>query len=326
MKNLVMGLVKGYRYEQIRPFLASLRNTGYSDDICLFYSDLDQQTLRSIRHYDVDLVPFTMGMVNLLIKRVYIFSLLNKIYRSPLKYIYPMHKLYYGLVDRFSSRQNENEHLLKSQIASKTLNVYCVRYPLYYLYLASHRGRYAKVMLSDVRDVIFQRDPFDFDLEDGLCFFLEDDREVMKNCPYNSTWLKTGYGEKTFRELGDKVASCSGITIGSTAAVMNYLELMVDQMLRLKFHPSGMDQGVHNYLLYKKKIDNVKLFPNGLGPVFTMGKTVDLPTQFDAEGFVVNKNGSVAHVLHQYDRHIEFGTLEFDQDRLRVRRKGETSA
>ena len=325
MKNLVMGLVKGYRDEQIRPFLASLRNTGYSGDICLFYSDLEQETLRSISQFDVDLVPFTMGTVNLLIKRVYIFSLLNKLYRSPLNYIYPMPKLYYALVDKFSSRRNKNEYVLKSRIASKALNVYCVRYPLYYLYLAHYRGKYAKVMLSDVRDVVFQRDPFDFEFENGLCFFLEDGRQVIKDCPYNSLWLKTGYGEETLRELGNKVPACSGITIGNTADVMNYLELMVDQMLRLKFHPSGMDQGVHNYLLYKKKIDNVRLFPNRLGPVFTMGKTTDLPTQFDTEGFLLNQDGTVAHVLHQYDRHIEHGKLEFDQESLRLRPKNQCS-
>lgn len=318
MKNLVMGLVKGYQYEQIRPFVASLRGSGYTGDICLFYSDLDAEAVRSLREYEVDMVPFTMGTVNLLLKRVYIFSLLNKLYRSPLKYIYPMHKLYYGLVD-ISSRRSENEHLQKSRIAAKTFNVYCVRYPLYYLYLARHHDKYEKVMLSDVRDVVFQRDPFDFDSDDGLCFFLEDDRELMKNCPYNSMWLRTGYGEEALRDVGDEIASCSGITIGGTAAIMKYLELMVDHMLRLKFHPSGMDQGVHNYLLYKREVKDVKLFPNRLGPVFTMGKTVDLPTQFDKKGFVLNKDGTIAHVLHQYDRHIEQGKLEFDEDRTRVR-------
>ena len=180
-------------------------------------------------------------------------------------------------------------------------------------------------MLSDVRDVIFQRDPFDFEFADSLCVFLEDDREVMKDCPHNSAWLKTAYGEKTLLELGDNVASCSGVTIGTTAEVMNYLELMVDQMLRLKFHASGMDQGVHNYLLYEEKIENVRLFPNRRGPVFTMGKTVDLPTRFDAEGFVVNENGTVPHVLHQYERHIEHCKLEFDPDSVRVRPNSQTS-
>jgi hypothetical protein len=318
-KNLVMGLAKGYQWEVIRPFFASLRNSGYSGDICLFYSDLDERTVRSLREYDVELVPFTMGTVNLLLKRVSVFSLLNHIYRSPLNYIYPMHKLYYDLVNRVSSRQNGQRDLRKFRIAAKTFNVYCVRFPLYYLYLAQHQDKYARVMLSDVRDVVFQRDPFDFEFEDGLCFFMEDDRQPIKNCPYNSLWLRTGYGEEAVQEVGDQIASCSGTTIGSTNAIMRYLDLMVDHMLRLKFHPAGMDQGVHNYLLYKNEITNVKLFPNRLGPVFTMGKTVDLPTRFNEEGLVLNIDGTVAHVLHQYDRHVEVGKLEFDQESLKVR-------
>jgi hypothetical protein len=264
-----------------------------------------------------------MGTVNLVLKRVYLFSLLNHIYRSPVNKLYPMHKLYYALVNRLSSGPSQD--LLKFRIAAKTFNVYCLRYPLYYLYLARHQDKYARVMLSDVRDVVFQRDPFDFEFEAGLYFFLEDDREPIKNCPYNSMWLRTGYGEDTLRELGEEVASCSGTTIGRTAAVMQYLELMVDHMLRLKSHPAGIDQGVHNYLLYKNEIQDVTLVPNRRGPVFTMGKTVDLQTPFDAEGFVLNQDGTVAHVLHQYDRHVEAGQLQFDQDSLRLRQKSASS-
>ena len=94
---------------------------------------------------------------------------------------------------------------------------------------------------------------------------------------------------------------------------MEYLELMVDQLLRLKSHPNGMDQGVHNYLLYKQQLKNVRIFQNRLGPVFTMGKTVDLPTAFDDQGFVLNQDGSIANVLHQYDRHIKLDKLKLDE-------------
>jgi hypothetical protein len=312
MKNLVMGLVKGYKYEQIRPFLASLRASGYSGDVCLFYSDLDPSAVQSLREYDVDMVPFTMGSTNLVLRRVYNFSLLNKLYSSPLNSVYPMHRLFASLVDKISSRGNGNQHIARARIAAKTFNVYCVRFPLYYLYLDQKRGQYANVMLSDVRDVIFQHDPFDFDFGDDLCVFLEDDRQQMGDCPYNSLWLRTGFGDKVLSELGHEIAACSGVTIGGYQAVMEYLELMVDHMLRLQAHPSGMDQGVHNYLLYTHQLENARIFHNRLGPVFTMGKTVDLPTAFDGEGFVVNQDGTRPFVLHQYDRHVENGKLEFD--------------
>ena len=318
MKNLVMGLVKGYQYEQIRPFVASLRATGYSGDICLLYSDLEDGAVESLREFGVDLVPFTLGSTNLVLRKVYNFALLNRIYRSPLNYLYPMHRLFATLVDKISSSEKGNEQIARSRIAAKTFNVYCVRFPLYYLYLAGKRDQYARIMLSDVRDVIFQRDPFDFEFADELCVFLEDDRQKMGECPYNSLWIRTGFGDNVLSEIGNEIASCSGVTIGSYEAIMEYLELMVDQMVRLKAHPSGMDQGVHNYLLYTRQLKNARVFHNLLGPVFTMGKTVDLETSFDDEGFVLNKDRSVAHVLHQYDRHIETGKLKLEQ-------QGETS-
>ncbi|MBC8032313.1 MAG: hypothetical protein H7Z16_19675 [Pyrinomonadaceae bacterium] len=313
MKNLVLGLVKGYTFEQIYPFVASLRATDYTGDICLFYSDLDASAVNSLREYDVELIPFTMGTVNLGFKRVYIFSLLQRIYHTPLGRLFPLHRFFAGLVNvAASTSKSGEEYLAKCRLAVKSFNVYCVRFPLYYLYLAQNRGRYAKVMLTDVRDVIFQRDPFDFEFGTELCVFMEDDRQKMQDCPSNSLWLKTGFGEDVLREIGHEIPSCSGTTIGGYQAIMQYLELMIDHMLPLKSHPSGMDQGVHNYLLYKQRLKSVRVFQNRLGPVFTLGKTVDLPTAFDDEGFVLNQDGSVAHVLHQYDRHIERGKLKLD--------------
>lgn len=319
-KNLVMGLVKGYTFEQIYPFVASLRGTDYAGHICLFYSDLDASTVNSLREFDVELVPFTMGTVNLGFRRLYVFSLLQRIYDSPLSLLFPLHRLFAGLVNFAASRsKNGEEYVAKCRLAVKAFNVYCVRFPLYYLYLAQNRGRYAKIMLTDVRDVIFQRDPFEFEFGTELSVFLEDDRQKMKDCPYNSRWLETGFGKDVLREIGNEIPSCSGTTIGGYHAIVEYLELMIDQMLRLKAHPSGMDQGVHNYLLYTQQLKNVRIFQNRLGPVFTLGKTVDLPTLFDEEGYVLNKDGTVAHVLHQYDRHMEQGKLEWTEKTVPIR-------
>src|SRR5947207_2279947 len=99
MKNLVIGLVKGYTFEKIRPFITSLRATDYDGDICLLYSDLDTGTVNSLRQYGVDLVPFELGAIDLAFKRVYIFSLLQKVYGSRLNLLFPLHRLFAGFVD-----------------------------------------------------------------------------------------------------------------------------------------------------------------------------------------------------------------------------------
>jgi hypothetical protein len=213
---------------------------------------------------------------------------------------------------------NGNASLTKAKVAAKMLNVYCVRYPLYYLYLAGKEERYENVMLTDVRDVIFQRNPFDFPNKGELCVFLEDERERLVDCRFNTLLINHGYGETVLKEIGENLISCSGVTIGGYAAIMRYLELMVDQMIRMKGHPIGMDQGVHNFLLYKEKLTGARVFANDSGPVFTMGKTVDLPTKFNQEGMVLNKAGEIANVLHQYDRHIEHGKLTLNETSSRV--------
>ena len=315
MKNLVMGLVKGYSFEQLRPFVASLRSTGYSGDICFFYSDLTKSTLRSLAKYDVELISFRMPSINAYIKRMQPYAILNHLYTSPLNTFNTINRLFPWLVTLLS-RSNK---VSKCRLAANFLNVYCVRFPLYYTYLARNKDKYANVMITDVRDVIFQRDPFEFDIEEDLALFLEDGRTLIKNCPINSGWLKKGFGEPVLRQIGGNPISCSGVTFAKYDAMMLYLEQMVDQLLRLRFHGHGIDQGVHNYILYTDRLNGVRVFENGHGPVLTMGRTTDMPVVFDVNGFVVNDDGSVAHVLHQYDRHIDAGTLSFEVSNDRVR-------
>lgn len=321
MKNLVMGLVKGYSFEQLRPFVASLRKTGYEGHVCLFYSELSEDTVRSLREYGVELVPFEMKRVNLLLKRPYPYALMNRVLKSPLNYLYPVNELYAGLVNFLAARRGGDPYVAKARIIANILNVYCVRFPLYYKYLAENAGKYENVMITDVRDVIFQRDPFDFDIGDEVCCFLEDDRTRINECRSNTAWLEQGIGGGALAEVGDNVTSCSGVTVGSYRAMMHYLQVMLDRMLLLKSHPHGMDQGVHNYVLYKRLLKDVRVFRNGRGPVLTMGKTVDLETRFDSEGRVLNDDGSVANVLHQYDRHLELGRLELVEQGGAVRLK-----
>ncbi|HEX6184574.1 MAG TPA: hypothetical protein VFZ44_11880 [Pyrinomonadaceae bacterium] len=314
MKNLVMGLVKGYSFEQLRPFVASLRETGYDGDICLFYADIDERTLAGLREYDVELVPFKFEPLNLLFKRIYPYAIMNRLLKLP-----RANELFARLVGLAASARGGDRNSARYSIAARFLNVYCIRFPLYYVHLARNAGKYANVLISDVRDVIFQRDPFDFDLGDEVCVFLEDPRDRIRDCRYNTLWLERGFGPGTVEEVGDNLVSCSGVTLGSYRAMMHYLEVMNEHLLRLNSHPHGMDQGVHNYVLYKQRLKGVRVFENGRGPVLTMGKTTDLPTRFDERGRVLNDDGTVPGVLHQYDRHIELNRLTLDESGGSVR-------
>lgn len=56
------------------------------------------------------------------------------------------------------------------------------------------------------------------------------------------------------------------MTIGSASSVVEYLKVMVDQLLRLTRQDRGIDQGLHNYVLYKGLGRNARVISNGDGP------------------------------------------------------------
>lgn len=260
-KNLILGVAVDYGFEDLRPFLVSLRNVGYQGDLVLFVSGLGRRTLASLRKLGARTIPVK------------------------LQYPYLRDIRAYGT-------------LPVAHAGGMPPN--CARYIMYYLYLLEHGGAYDRVLITDVRDVIFQRDPFDFPFQRGLYCFLEDRSQTIASEPHNAGWLVDAGGETTLRELGGNVISCSGVTVGDTASILGYLERMNVMLLRIR--PQwGTDQGVHNYLIYTRALPNLMLVKNETGPVLTLGLVTE--PRLDAAGRLVNRDGSIPNVVHQYDRH-----------------------
>lgn len=300
-KNLILGLVKGYTFDKVKPFLISLKKTGFQGDVCFFVADLTPETISAIQEYGVKLQSFKewylkiplLKQGKLIWKKFYFYNRLVN--------FYPFNRLNSWLVKTLTSLQ-PNPYVAKSNLVSKFVDIMGLRYPLYYLYLLEHGKNYSNVMITDVRDVLFQRDPFDFEIGDHLCCFFEEEGKTLRTGDANAVWLRDGFGAHVLDAIGDKKISCAGITIGSRSAMMEYLEGMIDNLIELKCHTWGIDQGVHNYILHSGKIKNVKFYENYHGPVLTMHFSKDEKLRFDDRGYLLNEDGSVINILHQYDR------------------------
>lgn len=177
-----------------------------------------------------------------------------------------------------------------------------LRYWLYRQYLEESAVRYGSILLTDLRDVVFQRDPFSFPWSGGLNCVLEDRRMTIGRCPHNAHWVATHQGREALGRIADQPISCSGTTVGDHDATQRYLEIMLDRLLPFDGGEriAGYDQGVHNMLVHTGMLDNLTLHDNA-GPVVTLGHTVGEPA-IDDEGFVLNESGERAHLVHQYDR------------------------
>lgn len=291
-KNLILGLGQ-LMLEEMMPFLISLSKTSYKGDISLFVDDPSHAMVSVLRQYRVNVIPFRR-------RRVYD--------ALPHRALFPVDQTYPYLVDLFGSfsEDKDSAKLWWAEVLHKSPARR--RYFMYYHYLAARRGEYSNVMLTDVRDVLFQRDPFEFEFGDEICCFLEDKRKTIGSCRVNSKWIRGLFGPSVLREMADKRISCSGITIGGSERIVNYLEIMVKYLVRpglsrQHYGGFGSDQGVHNYVVHHGLVPNLRLFPNESGPVLTMHHMREEDIRFSEDGFLVNREGSIVRVIHQYDRH-----------------------
>jgi hypothetical protein len=230
--------------------LLSLKACGFSGDLCLFVSDVDDASIAALRAGG-------------------------------------------AIVEHFETYR------------FMTMDLSTARYVRYYEYLAARPGIYDAVILSDTRDVVFQGDPGAICGPEDLCFFLESGHTTIADCPWNSRWLRTGFGDSALAELGGFAISCSGVTVGGAARIADYIATLVQIATDCSAEAQalkGFDQAVHNVILRKNLIDGIRLVPNH-GPVMSLGYAKDGEFRLSADGTILNPDGSASAIVHQYDRH-----------------------
>ncbi|CAB9518480.1 expressed unknown protein [Seminavis robusta] len=249
----VMGMATGYSLRSYKSFVGSLRATGYQGHIILVVS---QQLEPSVEDYltsqNVTMKPLisvncthgTKGMNTLVPKNE------HEKERTTCAHPYPDLKIRWG------------------------------RFALLRDYLEECQQCTGPVLVTDVRDTFFQRDPFGPEASPvkGLQVF-EEDPEQRTHHPICKRQI-----EKCKKmEIPNEVMLCSGTTIGTRDAMLSYLNIMVQEMMEWMKSPdcccnymSGDDQTIHNYLYYTGKIPQAiphsVAIPNGQGLVHTVGK------------------------------------------------------
>src|SRR6516225_5236962 len=58
MTNLILGQAYNYNFEQLAPFVLSLRRTGYTGEVVLFVNKVDDDTQKRLREHGVEVRPF----------------------------------------------------------------------------------------------------------------------------------------------------------------------------------------------------------------------------------------------------------------------------
>ena len=183
------------------------------------------------------------------------------------------------------------------------MQVKLARYVRYGELLRAADKQYARILLTDASDVLFQADPFANLPDDELLCFLEDPVRTIGQCPDDSLWIQQIFGPAILERLKDFEISCSGTTIGTHAAIVQYIDLLLQpakpNLMAKLMNFRGHDQGIHNYLLRTGALPQARLIPNG-EQVYTVGSVKDSDITLASGGVILAPGARACPVVHQF--------------------------
>ncbi|MCX7376732.1 MAG: glycosyltransferase 61 family protein [Alphaproteobacteria bacterium] len=188
------------------------------------------------------------------------------------------------------------------------------RFTMYRDFLDKHGDRYSQVLLTDIRDVLFQTDPFATTRERPVYFAAEDIR--LGTNDVNAMWVREVAGDAVVQAIADQPVSCAGTTIGTVVGIRAYLDEMCRLFDVMTFDKRrNYDQGVHNVLASKIRPEWGMLDADDR-VINTVGCTsADRITIVDDTVLV---DGRIPPVIHQWDRHHSIVALTQSATRFRV--------
>ena len=156
------------------------------------------------------------------------------------------------------------------------------------------KGVTESVVITDIRDVTFQKNPSEYMPIDGVNVFEEANRKKIMECGFNSSWMNA-LGVDNW---DNKPIICAGTTSGTN--LYDYCTEMWDRLVNAPKYV-GIDQAVHNDLIYSGFTANIH--KNEDNEVYTVGH-FPLESVKIENGFIVNKNNKKPCMVHMYDRHV----------------------
>ena len=251
-KNLLIGSIVNYDWDNVAPFFNSYMQAGFENCECIiFTSNIPASTIEKIRQFNI------------------------QIQQIPERFLH-----------RF-------------------INDY--RWELYVDFLRDKVEDYDIIFTSDVRDVIFQADVFKFyDANKPFLGLAHEHVDLTNQC--NKDWLLRRYGKDIYESLKFNQTICAGTIWGTSRVFFEFAQHMANHINSTDFpFFKYCDQVVCNYLIYHEKLfENIIITSNNYnGRVMTIGETPNDGIKHDLEGRLLNGEGKIAAVFHQYDRKTE---------------------
>jgi hypothetical protein len=248
-RRLVIGAAVGFKVDQVRVFVESLRAAGFTGDVVLLVGPLQWRLKRYLARHRV----------------VTVSSLSTRKLHGP---------------------------------------IHAYRFERFAKIVAATASRYDQVLVSDTRDVAFQRHPFDGITSQACHAFLEGAGKTIGEEPTNLRWAKIFLSPEEVAKISTCRVSCCGVVLGGTTEMTEYLRRLAGYLHDLPLairREGGADTVFHNRMLHLTREVPFVAVENNLH-VATMG--IERPQTYIAgpDGLIRTTEGHLPAILHQYDR------------------------
>jgi hypothetical protein len=173
-----------------------------------------------------------------------------------------------------------------------------VRWFAYKRFLALNQS-YENVLLSDVKDVVFQAPFFPTVPTSKVSIF--DQNLKYGEAYWDTKWYLEAFGKRALKSVLGKSAACIGTILGPHSAVLSLASELTSFFSKSPF--GRIEQAVFNYLILNDMLKTpYQIVAYDVGPIATL--TENLYTQtFIKDGLIrYNKTGEAIPVVHMYDR------------------------
>jgi hypothetical protein len=242
----VMGMAYNYDVRSVKPFVETLRLSGYKGNIIMGISPEPREGLEDY-----------LQSRNVITKKLKMVNCSNPIIKE-------------------KSMNSHQSEVAMCADPHPDLKIRWGRFALFKDYLLECEGCTGPVLIADVRDMFFQRDPFGPEappIIKGIQVFEE--HRLLRT----TNWLVQWPVEQCKKmKIFDEPMLCSGTTIGTRQGMLDYLTAMTLEMREWTKNPdcccnqiNGDDQSIHNYLFYTGKLPHAVAIANRAGIVNTVG-------------------------------------------------------